>query len=225
VGPDGAAGGWRGVASPSLLATDDVALHLQTQVVTGEAGRTHDTQRELVERAREGDETAFASLVPEAAERLLAVAYRILRDAALAEDATQQAIVDAWRHLPELRDPARFEAWTYRLAVRACYKELRRHRGRLHAPLRLLGSHEPRSPDEASTVIARDRIDRGFRRLSPEHRAVLVLHHYVGLPLVEIARTLDLPVGTVRSRLHYASRALRASIEADEAHPAPRGML
>lgn len=173
---------------------------------------------ELVRRAQRGDEEAFAALVPAAADRLMGVAYRILRDASLAEDATQQALLEAWRSLPKLRDPERFEAWTYRLVVHACYAEARRIRP--WRRLRLLAAAEPRARDESVDVVNRDLIARGFKSLSTQHRAVLVLHHYVGMPLTEVATLLDLPVGTVRSRLHYASRALRSAIERDDAIPA-----
>jgi RNA polymerase sigma-70 factor (ECF subfamily) len=169
---------------------------------------------ELVRRAQRGDEEAFSALVPAAADRLLGVAYRILRDAALAEDATQQALLQAWRGLPKLRDVARFEAWTYRLVVHACYAEARRRR--VWSGIRPLLAREERARDETAEVVNRDLIDRGFRQLSTQHRAVLVLYHYVGLPHSEIAALLDLPVGTVRSRLHYASRALRAAIDRDD---------
>ena len=171
-------------------------------------------QRELVERARDGDENAFAELVPATAARLLGVAYRILRDVDLAEDATQQALLVAWRQLPKLRDPDRFEAWTYRLVVHASYAEAKRQQ-RWMEPTRLRPETRA-APDETGQVIDRDRLDRGFRRLSMNHRAVLVLHHYVGLPLTEIAELLQVPFGTVRSRLHYAIQAMRESIEVDD---------
>ena len=175
------------------------------------------TPQELVERARGGDEAAFAELVPAAAARLLGVAYRILRDADLAEDATQQALLIAWRKLPSLRDANRFEAWTYRLVVHEAYAEANRRRQWLE-PMRLQPSR-PSTLDETGGVIDRDRLDRGFRRLSLHHRAVLVLHHYAGLPLTEIADLLHVPFGTVRSRLHYGIRAMRDSLELDDALP------
>lgn len=189
----------------------------------GAAAEGWDVQADLVRRAQRGDEHAFAQLVPDAATRLLAVAFRILRDQALAEDATQQALLNAWSHLGELRDADRFDAWTYRLVVRACYRESRRRR-LLANPLALLADRHPSGRDETDDVINRDRIERGFRRLSVEHRSVLVLHHHVGLPLTEVAIALGVPVGTARSRLHYASRALRASIEADEARTSGKGL-
>jgi RNA polymerase sigma-70 factor, ECF subfamily len=175
---------------------------------------------ELVVRAQQGDEEAFASLAVAAGDRLHAVAHRILRDIDLAEDATQQALLTVWRDLPSLRDPARFDAWSYRLLVRACYAEARRTR-RSASNLRLLPADEPMGADGLSTVVDRDQLERGFRRLSIDHRAVVVLHHYLDLPLDQVADALGIPVGTVRSRLHYAMRGLRAALDAD-ARPARR---
>jgi RNA polymerase sigma-70 factor (ECF subfamily) len=174
----------------------------------------------LVVRAQHGDEEAFASLAVAVGGRLHAVAHRILRDIDLAEDATQQALLTIWRDLPQLHDPARFDAWSYRLLVRACYAEGRRTR--TWAPnLRLLPADEPATAEGLSTVVDRDQLERGFRRLSIEHRAVVVLHHYADLPLDEVAEILGVPVGTVRSRLFHAMRGLRAALEAD-ARPAVR---
>ena len=175
---------------------------------------------DLVVRAQHGDEQAFASLAVAVGDRLHAVAHRILRDIDLAEDATQQALLNIWRDLPKLRDPARFEAWSYRLLVRACYAE--GHRGRLWAPnLRLLPVDEPMAADPTDSVIDRDQLERAFRRLSLKHRLVLVLHHYLDLSPDEIADALDVPVGTIASRMHYALRAMRLAIDADAA-PTPR---
>jgi RNA polymerase sigma-70 factor (ECF subfamily) len=172
---------------------------------------------ELVVRAQRGDEGAFASLAVAAGDRLHAVAHRILRDTSLAEDATQQALLTIWQDLPQLRDPARFDAWSYRLLVRACYAEGRRSR-QWQPGLRLLDADRPM--DDASGDIAdRDQLERGFRRLSIEHRAVVVLHHYLDLTLDEVAEALGVPVGTVRSRLHYAMRGLRAALDADARPP------
>jgi RNA polymerase sigma-70 factor (ECF subfamily) len=169
---------------------------------------------DLVVRAQHGDREAFASLALVVGGRLHAVAHRILRDTDLAEDATQQALLTVWRDLPHLRDPERFDAWAYRLLVRACYAEGRRTR--LWAPnLRLLPADEPVGTDGLSTVVDRDQLERGFRRLSIDHRSVVVLHHYLDMPLDEVAETLGIPVGTVRSRLHHAMRGLRAALDAD----------
>lgn len=174
---------------------------------------------DLVTRAQHGDEEAFASLAVAVGDRLHAVAHRILRDMDLAEDATQQALLSIWRDLPQLRDPARFDAWSYRLLVRACYQQGRRER-RWEPHLRLLPSLEPAQADGSSTVIDRDQLERGFRRLSIDHRAVVVLHHYLDWPLERVADALGIPPGTARSRLHHAMRGLRAALDADARPPA-----
>ena len=169
---------------------------------------------DLVLRAQKGDEEAFASLAVAVGNRLHAVSKRILRDADLAEDATQQALLAMWRELPKLRDPARFEAWSYRVLVRACYAEGRKTR-RWAPNLHVLPDSEWVGPDTIAPIWDRDQVERGFRRLSLEHRAVLVLHYYLDLSPDEIAETLGVPAGTVRSRLFYGMRDLRAALEAD----------
>jgi RNA polymerase sigma factor (sigma-70 family) len=179
---------------------------------------------DLVERARAGDREAFASLVALTSDRMYAIAIRILRDGHLAEDALQGALISAWRQLPTLRDPARFEAWVRRLLVHACYAEARRRRT-WAANVRVLPIDGPASPDETISIDDRDTLDRAFRRLSIEQRAVFVLHHHTGLSLVEIADAIGIPAGTARSRLHYATRVLRAAIEADAAPVAPQGRM
>ena len=177
--------------------------------------------QELVERAAKGDQEAFASLAQASSGRLYAVAYRILRDPYLAEDAVQQTLITIWNELPRLRDPERFEAWSYRVVVRASTAEARRGK-RAATTLRLLPDDADVSPapDEYRAVADRDRLDRGFKKLNADQRAVLVLHHFLGLTPVDMADVLGIPVGTVGSRLHYATRALRAAIEADERLPA-----
>jgi RNA polymerase sigma-70 factor (ECF subfamily) len=175
---------------------------------------------DLVVRAQRGDKQAYADLASGIADRFLAVARRILRDLDLAEDATQQALLSIWRDLPQLRDPARFEAWSYRLLVRACYAEGRKER-RWAPNLRLLPADEPMAADGFSAVVDRDQLESGFRRLSIDHRTVVVLHHYLDLPLERVAELLGIPVGTAYSRLHHAMRGLRAALDA-EARPITR---
>jgi len=170
--------------------------------------------RDLVERARRGDREAFAVLVHQVSDSLYAVAYRILRDAGLAEDALQNALVLAWRQLPRLRDLDRFEAWIHRVLVHACYDESRRAR-HWTANVRVLPANGPTTPDDTNAVVDRDELERAFRRLTVEQRAVFVLHHYLGLPLVEVAELLEIPAGTARSRLHYAIAGLRDALAAD----------
>jgi RNA polymerase sigma-70 factor (ECF subfamily) len=180
---------------------------------------------DLVVLARQGDREAFESLVHATSDRLFAIAVRILRDGQLAEDALQSALIACWRQLPNLRDPARFEAWTRRLLINACYAEARR-RSVWSANVRVLPVDGPADPNSSLlSVVDRDVLDRAFRRLSVEHRAVFILHHHSGLPLVEIAESLGIPAGTARSRLHYATRTLRAAIEADAAPVVPEGRM
>lgn len=178
-------------------------------------------QAGLVEQAQHGDAGAFAEIAAAVVDRCYALAYRILRDPHRAQDATQQALLNAWQGLPTLRDPDRFEAWLHRLVVRACFMEARGDR-RWTARVRLIPSDTATTPDPSRALADRDELEHAFRGLSAEHRAVVVLHHYLGYPLTEVAAILEIPVGTARSRLHYAIRELRAAIEADARPISPR---
>lgn len=171
-------------------------------------------RRDLVERAMAGDHDAFSELARVSISRLYAAARLILRDDAGAEDATQEALVAAWRDISALRDPDRFEAWLHRLLVRACHREARRGRRRwsIEQQVRTVRTVEP---DPALDLADRDELDRGFARLDPDQRTVLVLHHYLGLTLDEVAQAMAVPPGTARSRLHRAARAMRAALDAD----------
>jgi len=170
--------------------------------------------RELVERAQRGDESAFAALAVRIADSMHATAHHILRDTGRAEDAAQQALIDIWRHLPELKDPDRFQAWAYRIVVRAAYAEAR-HRRLWNLRGAIVPQERSFVSDHAGSVADRDQLDRGFQRLPIDHRAVVVLKHYVGLTNEEIAEALEIPEGTVRSRLHHSIRAMRAALDAD----------
>lgn len=170
--------------------------------------------RALVDQAKRGDEEAFDALARMVGDRCMAIAVRILRDAHLAEDAVQAALVVAWRELRTLRDPDRFEPWLHRILTHECYAEARR-RTRWSANIRVLPVEETREAADILTVNDRDQLERAFRRLTLEQRAVIVFHHYLGLPLVEVAERLGIPLGTAKSRLHHATSALRASLEAD----------
>ena len=167
-----------------------------------------------VELAMHGDHDAFASLIGAATSRLYALACLILRDSDRAEDSTQEAIVRAWRELPRLRDPGRFDAWLRRLVVTACYDEGRKVRRR--AEVSLLSVVDHRGADLSSALVERDRIERAYRRLPIDQRTVLVLQHHFALSHVEIAATLDVPIGTVKSRIRYAVAAMRAALDADD---------
>lgn len=174
--------------------------------------------RALVEQAVAGDHDAFVSLAAAAYGRLHRIARLILRDEDAASDAVQEALTSAWLHIRAVRDPDRFGAWLNRLAVHASYREARRRRGR---PVQIGAAHVdmPDGWDAAGAVDARDQLERGFRRLNPQQRAVLVVHHYLELTDAEAAAVLAIPVGTMKSRLNRATMALRAAIEADDRTP------
>jgi len=171
-------------------------------------------QQELVERARRGDHDAFAVLAGAALFRLDAAARLILRDPDQAKDAVQETLVRAWRDLPTLRSPDRFDAWLHRLLYRACIDEARRLR-RHHVDVELTPLDSPLVGDMTSSISDRDQLDRGFSRLEPEARALIVLHHYLDLPLPEVAIALGIPLGTAKSRLHRALGSMRAALDAD----------
>ena len=170
--------------------------------------------RDLVVRARGGDRDAFAGVAAATINRLDAVARLITRDPERAKDAVQEALARAWRDLPGLRDPDRFDAWIRRLLVRACIDELRQARRRTFE-VELTELHAPAVADSTIAVADRDALERGFRHLDAEQRSVVVLHYYLGLPLPEAAEALGVPLGTAKSRLHRARATLRAALEAD----------
>ena len=171
-------------------------------------------QRELVERARGGDHDAFAALAGAFVARLDAAARLILRDHELARDAVQEGFLAAWRGLPSLRDPDRFEAWLHRLVFRSCINVIRR-RGRRPMEVELLPVDAPVVGDVASIVADRDLLDAALRRLQPEQRAVIVMHYYLGMPLPDVASALGIPIGTAKSRHHRSLQALRLTIDGD----------
>lgn len=165
-------------------------------------------------RAMRGDHDAYAALVGAASTRLYALACLILRDSDRAEDATQEAFVRAWREIPRLRDADRFDAWLRRLVVNACYDEGRRVKRR--AEVSLLNASKRFVVDSSAAMAETDRVERAFRQLPLDQRAVLVLQHYIQLSHSEIADTLGIPIGTVKSRVRYGIAAMRAALEADD---------
>ena len=181
-------------------------------------------QRDLVVRARDGDIAAFELLAADSFGQLYRTASLILRSHDRAADAVQETLTSAWVHIRAVRDPDRFDAWLHRLLVNACYSELRRSKRRevveIHMPA-------PEGQGDAQDVTAlRDQLERGFRRLTPEQRVVLVVHHYLGMTDTEAAAVLKIPVGTYKARLHRATAAMRAALDADERTPAtPRESL
>lgn len=170
-----------------------------------------------VVRAKSGDRAAFDRLAESVVDRLLQVARLILRDGELAEDAAQDALIRCWRDLPSLRDPGAFDAWLNRLLIRAVQEQFRLQR-RHRAAVTVLHL-EPGRPDASEDIATREQLARGFERLTLEHRSVLVLRLYLGFSLEETAATLGIPAGTAKSRLHYATEAMREALEADARPP------
>ena len=184
-------------------------------------------QRALVERARQGDHDAFAALVDASLARLDAAARLIVRDPELARDAVQDGLIRAWRDLPGLRDPERFDAWLRRLVVNACLDLLRRRHRRVRE-VELNPLHIPSAPDQSSALADREEVDQALKRLDPNHRAVVALHYLLGMPLHEVAASLRIPIGTAKSRLHYALSALRVNVDVEPSpapSPVPRGTV
>ena len=178
--------------------------------------RIEPVKRDFVVRAKAGDHDAFSTLAAASIGRLLATARLILRDDDQAQDAVQDALVRAWLDIRGLRDPERFDAWLHRLLVRGCYRAARSDRGRRLVEVHLLPLDGPSTTDQQSALAARDQLERAFGRLPTEQRAVLVLHHYLDMTDGEAADVLDIPLGTFKSRLNRASRALRSVVEADD---------
>jgi RNA polymerase sigma-70 factor (ECF subfamily) len=175
--------------------------------------------RDLVIRARAGDRDAFTELVALSLGRLTAVARMILRDEFAAQDAVQEAFIEAWRSLPGLRDPDRFDAWMRRLLVRACFRGTRRSKRVDAVEIRLTPADEPAIPDATRHVGIHDELERGLARISADQRTVVVLVYYLDLPLADAAQAMGVPLGTAKSRLTRATSALRAAIEADSREP------
>jgi RNA polymerase sigma factor (sigma-70 family) len=175
--------------------------------------------RDLVIRARDGDRDAFSELAAQSIGRLTAVARMILRDEYAAQDAVQDAFIEAWRSLPGLREPDKFDAWMRRLLVRACFKGARRRRRADAVEIRLTPGDEPAIAGIERDLDIHDQLERGLARLSADQRAVVVLVYYLDLPLADAAQAMGVPVGTAKSRLNRATSALRAAIEADDREP------
>ena len=172
-------------------------------------------ERELIEQARRGDRTAYEAIVRRKVETVYRTARAILGNDADADDATQEALIGAWRKLPSLRDVDRFDAWLGRITVNACRMALRRRRGTALVELPTDGPAEltdERTSGFEGRAVGADAFDRAFDRLPIEQRAILVLHHRDELSIAEIAARLGIPEGTVKSRLHAARTALDRSL-------------
>jgi RNA polymerase sigma-70 factor (ECF subfamily) len=168
--------------------------------------------RLAVEQAQHGDHAAFEALVRHAIGRQDALARVVLRDPELARDAVQNALIRAWRDLPGLRDPDRFDAWIYRLTLRASVDEARRRKRRV-LEVEISPMSCDTGGDLAQQVVDRDAIDAAFNALDADHRALVLLHVHLGVPLPEAARDLGIPLGTAKSRVHRALAQMRAAID------------
>ncbi len=173
-------------------------------------------QRDLVIRARSGDHDAFSTLAAGAVDRLHRTAWLILRSHDDAADAVQESLLAAWLHIAAVRDPDRFDAWLNRLLVHACYRLAKRTGRRAIVEIPMGAPDAPGQRDDQDDLATRDQLERAFRRLTPEQRGALVVHHFLGLSDAEAASVLEIAVGTYKSRLHRASVAMRAAVEADE---------
>ena len=171
-------------------------------------------RRTLVEQAGRGDHDAFALLATSAAARLDAAARLILRDPELARDAVQNTLLRAWRDLPGLRDPDRFDAWLHRLLINASLDEARRRRRRV-VELVFQDIDVPTADDAARDLADRDLVERALIRLDPTHRALVVLHYYFGYPLPEAASSLGITLPAAKARLHRAMQGLRRTMTAE----------
>jgi len=178
-------------------------------------------QRRLVEAAGRGDHDAFAVLARAAVVRLDEIARLVLRDPELARDAVQDALFRAWRDLPGLRDPDRFEAWLQRLTINSCL-DLVRRRKRRPIEVELMPLHAPAISDSAGAIADRALVEDILQRLDEHGRAIVVLHYYLGMPLTDVAKLLNVPVGTVKSRLHRALGELRVAMAVEAATGAAR---
>jgi RNA polymerase sigma-70 factor (ECF subfamily) len=168
-------------------------------------------QQGLIERARQGDHDAFATLAGTSIARLDAAARLILRDHDLARDAVQETLVRCWRDLPTLRDVGRFDSWLHRLLVNACLDLIRRKRRRV-VEVELTPTIAPLTADFSVGLVERDALDRALLVLQPEWRAIVVMHYFLGMPLPEVAASLRIPLGTAKSRLHRSIDLLRSQV-------------
>jgi len=167
----------------------------------------------LIDRARNGDLDAFESIVRARMDSVYRLTSAILGDEADARDAAQEAFVAAWREMPRLREPDRFDAWLQRVAINASRMTLRargRRRVREIPSSHVVALAGHAAPSDAGSL------DTALRLLPIEQRTILVLHHLEGRPIAEIAAILEIPQGTAKSRLFNARRALEAALRDED---------
>jgi RNA polymerase sigma factor (sigma-70 family) len=211
---------WPGIESGTFAGA---VRHIIGSAASRRADGGGEQVQELVVRARGGDRDAFTELVARSIGRLTAMARMILRDEYAAQDAVQDAFIEAWRSLPGLRDPDRFEAWMRRLLMRACFKNIRRSKRVQAVEIEMTPDHQPAIGGHERHLDIHDQLERSLARLSADLRAVVVLVYYLDLPYVDAAQAMGVPLGTMKSRLNRATQALRAEIEADDRIPSRLG--
>jgi RNA polymerase sigma-70 factor (ECF subfamily) len=178
-----------------------------------------DIDRALVRRFQAGDRHAFVDLMERHERRIYNLAYRMLGRPEDARDATQDAFLSCYRNLEGFRGDSAFGTWLHRIAANACYDVLRKR------PLALSMdalSGEPPSPDHAERASAAADVHRALQAVPPEFRSVLVMFELQDMPIDEIASALDIPAGTVKSRLHRGRAALGRALSGDPLPKTPK---
>ncbi|MDR3575412.1 MAG: sigma-70 family RNA polymerase sigma factor [Anaerolineaceae bacterium] len=169
------------------------------------------TETDLVLQAQLGDRSAFSELVRRHYQGVVAVVYRMCGDTSLSEDAAQEAFMRAWLNLPSYQPTAPFRSWLYRIAINAALDQLRRKpEESLEQDRAVLVKDQAAGPE--TSLIQKEKaalVQRAMQDLPEAARSVLILREYSGLSYQEIARVLDIPLGTVMSRLNYARTRLR----------------
>lgn len=179
------------------------------------------SDRELVRRFQDGDRDAFAVLMDRHERRVFNLAYRMVGRREEALEATQEAFLSCFRHLGRFRGDAAFSTWLHRIALNACYDLLRRR-----PTVVSLDAEVPPplpEPDHSDAVAAATDVQRALLNVPEEFRAVLVMHDVQDLPLQEIAEALEIPVGTVKSRLHRGRVALGRALGVGPREPGAAG--
>ena len=189
---------------------------LRAQAVVGQAV----DEKGLILRAQAGDADAFTRLIERRQDALYRTAWAILREDADARDGLQEACVSAWRELPRLRDVDRFDAWLTRIIVNRCRTMLRarrRHRVRqIDIDIADESGMAPIGPEEGDALAEREAIQRAFRHLSPDQRAVIVLYYLEERSIREVGAVLGAPEGTVKWRLFRARAALAKALTRED---------
>ena len=180
--------------------------------MAGPGAVTQTNDAELITAARNGDTSAFGELVQRYRDDVVNVVYRITGDPDLAEEATQEAFVRAWRKLDRYRNDGSFRSWIYRIAINASLDQLRRKKVSVGVDLSMLADKRDGPETEFIKVERARRVQEAVLGLPENSRSVLVLREYEGLSYREIAETIVIPMGTVMSRLNYARQHLRRSL-------------